>query len=274
MTDSATPLAQGCDCHVHVYEPGYPLAPTATFQPPQAPASAYRRVQRALGLGRVVVVQPTGYGFDNRCTLAAVERLGPQARGIAIVRPDTPLEELRQLHEAGIRGVRYMMLAGGVLPWDTLEAMASRIAPLGWNINLQLDGRELPRHEAMLRRLPARLVIDHIAKFLGPVTPADEPFASLRRLLDSGNCWVKLSAPYESSRAGPPAYGDVALLVRELAASSAQRCLWASNWPHPNVLPTPSDGELLDWALNLFGGAENSRRILVDNPAELYGFHD
>lgn len=272
MTGLPAGWQQGCDCHVHVYEPGYPLAPTATFQPPHAPATAYRAVQRAIGLGRVVVVQPTGYGFDNRCTLAAVEQLGPQARGIAIVRPETPLKELQRLHGAGIRGVRYMMLPGGVLPWDTLEEMAERIAPLGWNINLQLDGRELPRHEAMLRRLPGRLVIDHIAKFLGPVTPADESFASLRRLLDTGHCWIKLSAPYESSRQGPPDYADVAPLVRELAAGYPQRSLWASNWPHPNVVPTPSDAQLLAWALALFPGAEASRRILVDNPAQLYGF--
>lgn len=268
----ASPWADACDCHVHVYEPGYPLAPTATFQPPPAPASAYRAVQDALGIGRVVVVQPTGYGFDNRCTLAAIAGLGQGARGIAVLRPDTPEEDLRRLHAAGIRGVRYMMLSGGVLPWDGLEQTAARIAPLGWNINLQLDGRTLPEHEARLRQLPCRLVIDHVAKFLGPVTPQDAAFASLRRLLDGGRCWIKLSAPYESSRTGPPAYVDVAELVRALATAYPERGLWASNWPHPNVVPTPSDGALLDWALALFGGEAAQRRILVDNPAEVYGF--
>ena len=269
---SASPWAEACDCHVHVYAPGYPLAPTATFQPPHAPASAYREVQKALGIGRVVVVQPTGYGFDNRCTLAAIAELGEGARGIAVVRPDTPEQELRELHAAGIRGVRYMMLPGGVLPWAGLEETAARIAPLGWNINLQLDGRTLPQHEALLRRLPCRLVIDHVAKILEPVTPRDEAFASLRRLLDGGRCWIKLSAPYESSRSGPPAYADVAALVRELAAASPERGLWASNWPHPNVVPTPDDAALLAWALPLFGDERKQRRILVENPAEVYGF--
>ena len=267
-----SPWTEACDCHMHVYAPGYPLAPTATFQPPHAPASASRAVQERLGSGRVVVVQPTGYGFDNRCTLAAVAELGRGARGIAVVRPDTPEAQLQELHAAGIRGVRYMMLPGGVLPWDGLEQAAARIAPFGWNINLQLDGRTLPQHEEMLRRLPCRLVIDHVAKFLGPVTPQDAAFASLRRLLDGGNCWIKLSAPYESSRSGPPAYADVAELVRVLASDYPERGLWASNWPHPNVVPTPSDTTLLGWALPLFGGRATQQRILVENPAEVYGF--
>lgn len=264
--------SQACDCHVHVYEHGYPLAPTASFQPPHAPVAAYREEQRRLGLGRVVVVQPTGYGFDNRCTLDAVAQLGAHARAVAVIRPDTPDAELERLHAAGVRGVRYMMLGTSLLPWDTLPGMARRIAPLGWNINLQLDGRELPRHEAQLAALPCQLVIDHVGKFLGGMPPPADALASLHRLLDTGRCWIKLSAPYESSRTRPPAYDDVASLVRALAAGWPQRALWASNWPHPNVEPTPANEDLLAWALALFGGEAPSRRILVDNPAALYGF--
>ena len=262
-----------CDCHVHVYEDNWPLAPSATFKPPHAPASAYRALQQALGLARVVVVQPTGYGFDNGCTLAAIEQLGAGARGVAVVPADVAQAELERLHEAGMRGVRFMMLSGGLLGWDGLEAMAARTAPLGWHINLQLDGRELPQHEAMLARLRGRCVIDHIGKFLGPVTLEGEAVQALCRLLDSGRFWVKLAAPYESSRSGPPGYADVAPLARLLASRFPERCLWASNWPHPNVRPAPSEQALLDWALRCFDGNEaGRRRMLVDNPAELYGF--
>lgn len=269
---SATPFDGMCDCHIHVFEDGRTLAPTATFRPPHAPAAAYRDVQRALGLARVVVVQPTGYAFDNRCTLDAMAQLGPGARGVAVVPPDVPQAELERLHQAGVRGVRFMMLPGGVLPWAALEPLAARIAPLGWNINLQLDGRDLPLHEAVLGSLPCRLVLDHIGKFLGPVTLDSAPVASLRRLLDTGNCWIKLSAPYESSRSGAPGYEDVAPLTRMLAANYAERGLWASNWPHPNVVPAPSNEALLAWAMEQMGGQANARRILVDNPADLYGF--
>ncbi len=274
MTPNETAvLAEACDCHVHVFEDRWPLVASATYQPPHAPASAYRsEVQRALGVGRAIVVQPTGYGFDNRCTLTAMQQLGEGARGVAVVPPDVADAELESLHAAGVRGVRFMMLSGGVLPWSSLETLAARVAPLGWNINLQLDGRELPLHEAMLSRLPCRLVIDHIGKFLGPVELDGDAVHALCRLLDGGRCWIKLSAPYESSRSGPPAYDDVAPLVRMLAERFAERGLWASNWPHPNVRPAPDNWALLDWALRCFGSEATCRRILVDNPAALYGF--
>ena len=265
--------AGACDCHIHVFEDGRPLAPTATFQPPHAPAAAYAEVQRRLGLQRVIVVQPTGYGFDNGCTLDAMAQLGSGARGIAVVAPDVSDEELRRLHAAGMRGVRFMMLPGGVLPWTALEPIAERIAPLGWNINLQIDGREFAQHAERLKHLPCRLVIDHIGKFLGgPVSTDHEAFAALRGVLDHGQAWIKLSAPYESSKSGPPAYADVAPLVHTLAQAYPQRCLWASNWPHPNIKPEPDVGELCAWAEAAVGDAATWQRMLVDNPAGLYGF--
>lgn len=262
-----------CDCHVHVYAPGFALAPTATFQPPPAPASAYREVQQRLGFTRVVVVQPTGYGFDNACTLAAIAQLGEGARGVAVVPPEVSEQELDRLHAGGMRGVRFMMLPGGVLPWYALEPLAERLAPRGWHVDLQIDGRDFGQREDRLLALPCRLVIDHIGKFLGPVDPASESFRSLCRVLDGGRAWIKLSAPYESSRSGPPGYADVQPIARELAARFPDRCLWASNWPHPNVKPLPDERALLDLSLALAqGDASRIKRMLADNPAELYGF--
>lgn len=263
--------AGACDCHMHVYEDRFALAPTATFKPPHAPASEYRKVQAALGLQRMVVVQPSGYGFDNSCTLEAMAALGVAARGIVVVRPETSAAELHRLHALGVRGVRYMML-GGVLPWDTLEAMAARIQPLGWHIDLQLDGRDLPLHEEMLRRLPGDLVIDHNGKFLEPVQPSHAGFQTLLRLLDSGRCWVKLSAPYETSKAGPPRYDDVSVLARALVKANPDRCLWASNWPHPNMNPPPSSATMLDLLLHWADDDATRNRILAYNPAQLYGY--
>ena len=182
MNAAAVPGPGACDCHMHVYEDAYPLAPTATFKPPHAPAAAYRAVQRGLGLQRTVVVQPTGYGFDNRCTLAALAELGSEARAIVVVATDVTDAELERMHAGGVRGVRFMMLPGGVLPWSALEPTAARIAALGWHIDLQLDGRELAQHEAMLQRLPCRLVIDHVGRFLGPVTAESDSVRALVRL--------------------------------------------------------------------------------------------
>ena len=261
-----------CDCHIHVYEHGWPLAPTATFKPPHAPAAAYQAVQRELRLQRVVVVQPTGYGFDNGCTLAALTQLGPGARGVAVVPPDVNEAELDRLHAAGVRGVRFMMLPGGVLPWTALQTLAARIAPRGWHITLQLDGHDLPRHEGALRELPCRLVIDHIGKFLSPVQPDSPGWLALRRLLDGGNCWVKLAAPYETSRLGGPRYDDVAALARALVRANPERCLWASNWPHPNQSPLPESAAMLDLLLDWADDDATRAKILVANPAKLYGF--
>ena len=272
MSITSSPWPGACDCHMHVYEDHWPLAPTATFKPPHAPASAYRDVQRELRLARTVVIQPTGYGFDNRCTLAAAAALGPQSRAAVVVAPETAPAELNALHDLGARAIRYMMLPGGVLPWSGLERSAAAIAPLGWHIDLQLDGRELLQHEAMLRRLPCRLVIDHVGRFMGPVKPESDGVLALCRLLDAGTGWVKISAPYESSRSGPPGYDDIAWIARLLARRYPERCLWASNWPHPNQTPAPASAAMLDWGLGCFADTATQRKALVDNPAELYGF--
>jgi D-galactarolactone isomerase len=263
-----------CDCHVHIYEDGYPLAPTATFRPPHAPLSSYREMQRALGLQRVVLVQPTGYGFDNRCLLDALAQLGETARGVVVVAPDTDDRELQRLHAAGVRGVRYMLLAGsgGALSWDSLPAHAARIAPLGWHIDLQFDGREMPRRRALIDALPCPVVIDHIGRYVEPVPPHDPSFRALVNLLALSDRWVKVSAPYETSRLGGPDYADVAPLGEALLRERPDRCLWASNWPHPNRRPVPADVAMLELLERWAGDTALRDRVLADNAARAYGF--
>jgi D-galactarolactone isomerase len=261
-----------CDCHVHIYDGIQALAPTATFDPPFAPVEKYQAVQQELGSTRVVVVQPTGYGFDNTCTLESISKLGSGARGIAVTKPDVSEEELMSLHRAGIRGIRFMMLPGGLLSWNSLSNIASKISLLGWNINLQLNGNEFPIYEHLLKDLPCKLVIDHIGKFLAPVAIDDAPFISLCRLLDAGRCWIKLSAPYESSRSGPPDYMDIKERTQYLARHYTNRILWASNWPHPNVKPEPSNTAMLNWTLQFLTQTQAQKSLLIDNPAEVYGY--
>jgi D-galactarolactone isomerase len=264
--------ANAIDCHIHVYEPErFPLKQ----QIATASWSDYRQqVQQPLGLERAVLVQPTGYGFDNACLLDALAQADRAARGIAVVSPEAPWSELLRLHEHGVRGVRFMMVpgAGGVLSWDALETISSRIAELGWVINLQLDGRDLPEYEARLKALPSRLSIDHIGKFLEPVPVTHAGFQALLRLLDGGNTWVKVSAPYETSKVGAPLYDDVSVLARALVKAHPERCLWASNWPHPGRNPRPDDGAMLELLSHWADDAGVRQRILVDNPARLYGF--
>jgi D-galactarolactone isomerase len=270
-----SPIPDGaCDCHIHVYEDSWPLAAGATFKPPHAPLSVYRQVQRALGRTRAVLVQPTGYGFDNSLMLQALQQMGDSARGIAVLPPGVDDGELQRLHTSGVRGVRFMMIAGngGALPWDALPGMAERIAPLGWHINLQLDGRELPQRRALIDDLPGKVVIDHTGKFLEPVPPSDPAFKALLGVLEGEQRWVKLAAPYETSKLGPPHYADVALLAQALLRAHPDRCVWASNWPHPSRVPAPDNAHLLgllgDWA----GDELVWQRVLVDNAVAAFDF--
>jgi D-galactarolactone isomerase len=258
---------------MHIYDRRFPKAPTAKFEPPDAPVAAYLRVRERLGITRSVVVQPTTYGTDNRCTLEAIAALGASARGVAAVDQTVTDAELERLTKLGIRGIRFHMLPGGALPWGILDTMAARVAAFGWHVQLQLDGREFPEREAQIRRLPGTLVIDHVGKFLEPV-PVDHPgFRVFQRLVENGRTWVKLSAPYEVSKVGPPHYDDVGILAKALVRIAPERMLWATNWPHPSPgVPVPDDAWMLDMLLDWVPDEATRRKILADNPARLYGF--
>ncbi|HEX7928650.1 MAG TPA: amidohydrolase family protein, partial [bacterium] len=147
-----------CDTHMHIYDPRYPFAPGAVITPPPATVADYRSLQQRLGLERVVIVQPSGYGLDNSCTLYATAALGKNARCVVVVDDTVTDAELERLTKAGARGIRFFMLPGGILPWSILERMADRVREFGWHVQLQLDGRQLPDHEAMLMRLRGTLV--------------------------------------------------------------------------------------------------------------------
>ncbi|HEX4404064.1 MAG TPA: amidohydrolase family protein [Polyangia bacterium] len=261
-----------CDTHIHFYDAAAAVAPGAPM-PGDRTLAQYRAVQARLGLTRVVVVQPNAYVDDNRLVLGAIAELGANARGVAVVKPGVSDGELERLTRGGIRGVRIMKMNGGTLGFDVMDALMARLHAFGWFANLQLDGRTLPQHAAQIARLPGRFVIDHTGKFLEPVTPDDDAFRALLRLVDTGRCWVKLAGPYETSKTGAPCYDDVSRLARALVAHAPERMLWASNWPHPSAVPTPpDDADLLDLLLDWAPDARTRARILVDNPAELYGF--
>lgn len=261
-----------CDTHMHFYDARFPAAPAALITPDDARVEDYRRVQAHLGLERVIVVQPTTYGLDNSCQIEAMQSFGDDARAVFVVDRDTPDAELERLTGLGGRGARFHMLPGGAVSWDQLEEVAARVHAFGWHIQLQLNGREVPEREALLTRLPCPLVIDHVGRFTPPVSPDHEAFRVLLRLLDSGRCWVKLSAPYESFGDAPPRYEEVAVEARALVRAAPERVLWASNWPHPGKDWMPDDAEHLDLLLDWVDDEATRSRILVDNPARLYGF--
>jgi D-galactarolactone isomerase len=263
-----------CDTHMHFYDERFPGA-SGTFLPGTFTVEQYREMQKRLGLERVIVVQPNAYADDNTVTLDAIRKLGlASARGVAVVKRGVTDAELERLTKGGMCALRVMTLHGGTLGFDVMDELMARVHPLGWHANIQLDGRELPAHEAQIKRLPGRFVIDHTGKFLEPVGTDHAAFRSLLNLVDTGRCWVKLSAPYETSKTGAPKYEDVSRLARALVKHAPQRMLWASNWPHPSARKPqpPEDADLLDLLLDWAPDDSARRKMLSDNPAELYGF--
>lgn len=269
--------AGATDCHVHVYGPDskYPVAVTRAFDVPEALPGTLAEVLDALGVERVVLVQPSGYGLDNRRHLDALREVGRPARMIASLRADVPDSELARMHEQGVRGVRYTIGHTGAAPLSEMPVLAKRIAAYGWHIQLHVmndgGGSPLTEMESTLRSLPTDVVIDHIGS-VRPDRGLSQPgFETLCRLMDYGKCWIKLSGAYRVS-ASPP-YVDMLPFVEQLLSIRPDRLVWASDWPHVSFKGLmPNTTSLLD-ALQVWVPDEGHRqRILVDNPATLYGF--
>ena len=261
-----------CDTHVHILEPAC-LAAAGTAAAP-ATLADYLAQRRRLGIGRTVLVQPSAFRFDNPGLLAALAGLGDTARGVASVPPSVSDAELSRLTALGVRGARFHLLKSTLQSWEDLEPVAARVVAHGWHVQLQCDGRQFPEQAERLSRLPCALVIDQTGKFLEPVSPNDAAFRALLDLVARGRTYVKLSAPYEVSRAGAPFYEDVGALARALVRAAPDRMLWASNWPHHSLPPhaRPDDADMLDLLARWAPEPDAQRTILVDNPARLYGF--
>jgi predicted TIM-barrel fold metal-dependent hydrolase len=268
--------ANACDCHMHIYDSRFPYVPDATLRPPEAIVADSRLLQKRLGLERAVVVTPSSYGTDNSATLAAIEELGSNARGIAVVDPSVSDEELQRLDGLGIRGIRFNLSVGGVTTVEMIEELAKRINELGWHVQVVIPGDELVNQEALFQRLPTPLVIDHMGRFPASAGVDHPAFGVIRKLLDGGRTYVKLSGAYLNSEAGPPDYADTIAVGRALVEAAPARMLWGSDWPHPTITtsdkPLPDDAVLLDLLAEYAPDEAVRNQILVDNPEEVYGF--
>lgn len=263
------------DTHMHVYDDRFPGQAGGPPKPPlPATLADYRQLQAWLGLERVVFVQGAAYQFDNACLLKALEEFDGEARAIAVVGPDVDEATLAELTERGVRGARIMHLPGGAVGMGDLLAIHARTRPFGWSPIVQFDGRAIADYLAILEALEGDYVIDHAGKFLEPVGVDAPEFQALLKLVDRGNCYVKISACYETSKVGPPDYADVAALSKALIAHAPERMLYASNWPHVSkpIDDQPDDRLLLDLMADWAPDEAVRQMIFVDNPARLYGF--
>lgn len=266
--------ANAADCHHHIYDQRFPVAPQAVLRPAEATVADYRLLQRRLGTTRNVVVQPSTYGTDNRCTLDALAQFGPQSRGVAVVTTEVADAELKRLNAAGVRGIRFNLAQGGTTTLDMVEPLAKRVAGLGWHIQVNMPAEGILAARDLWGRLPCPVVFDHLAHVREPEGVADPTFGMVADLLQRGKAWVKLSGAYMGTTVGPPSYADKTKVARAYVKQAPERLVWGSDWPHPTEKPDhkPDDAVLFDLLLDWAPDEATRNRILVANPEELYGF--
>lgn len=274
-----------CDCHAHIFGPSdrFPYTEGRGYTPPDAPLEAYLAMLDALGIERGVCVQGNAHGFDNRAILDAVARAPERLRAVGITDLRVGPEELRRWHDVGMRGLRFHLYHPDHRPGyvrgvglDVFEAFRPTMIDLGWHMQVWCDWRQLPELtgilEGIARDMP--VVIDHMLHIDASLAGVAHPsFQALLRLLGEGACWVKLSGAYRVSR-NHPDYPDARPLHEALVATNPERLVWGTDWPHPQVPADkmPNDGHLLDLFNAWTPDEATRRRILVDNPARLYGF--
>jgi D-galactarolactone isomerase len=264
--------ANACDCHMHIYDAKYPADPKATLKPADALVADYRLLQKRIGTSRNVVVTPSTYGTDNRVTLDAIAQIGPTARGVAVVDATVTDAELKRLNGLGIRGIRFNLVQAGATTAEMIEPLSRRVNDLGWHIQIHMKGEQIAGIEDLLLRVPSPIVFDHLGRLAQPNALDNPGFKTISKLIDKGRTWVKLSGAYQDTKVGPPTYSDTVAVARAYIKAAPERMVWASDWPHPTEKDKPDDavlfGLLAEWAPD-----EAMRtRILVQNPATLYGF--
>lgn len=266
---------EATDTHFHILGPAvsYPYVADREYTPPDALPAACRQLFDTLGIQRAVLVQPSVYGHDNRCMEDSARQLGRPTRMVVVVPFATGDQELKRLHDAGARALRFILAHIGGLPLADLERSSDRVKEMGWHTQFLLRPANIVELEARFANLSTNFVIDHI----GLIRPseggtAQPAFQALLRLLRTGRCWVKLSGGYRISSMAPP-YPDVVPLVEALVKERPDRILWGSDWPHVMVKSKmPNTTGLFDLLLDWVPDEKVRTQILVDNPQTLFQF--
>ena len=261
-----------CDCHHHIFNDKYPAYKTATILPPNASVADYRLLQRRLGLQRNVIVQPSSYGTDNSLLVDSLKEMGINTRGICVVDGNVTDKELERLHAAGVRGIRFNLKFLVGLTAEMMLPLSQRIAPLGWNIQVNGNGETNLDYINIFKKMPSKIVFDHLGQ---PPQPAgiDHPsFKMYADLLSSGNAWMKLTGAYITSKKSD--YSDTTIVAKKYIEIAPERVIWGTDWPHPSKKANekPDDAQMMDQIAIWTPSAVIREKILVSNPAALYGF--
>jgi D-galactarolactone isomerase len=263
------------DCHHHIYDPRFAFMPNAILKPPFATVADYRRLQKRLGTSRNVMIQPSTYGTDNRCLLDVLAQMGQNCRAVCVVNSKVSDAELKRLHNAGVRGVRVQFGLGNPVAAEEVMPLAKRLAPMGWHIQCNMPADQLVKMEELLLSLPVPVIIDHLGRAVDDKGPQ---YVSVCKLLDSGHGWVKLSGAYLYGGGTAPHYAGASLAAKGYIRTAPERCVWGSDWPHPdatkklNPVAMPDDVVLLNLLAEWAPQSALRDRILVENPERFYGF--
>jgi 2-pyrone-4,6-dicarboxylate lactonase len=264
------------DAHCHVFGPGdvFPYADQRKYTPCDGPKEKLWALRDHIGFSRNVIVQATCHGADNRALVDALEDSHGLARGVATVRRDVSEQELQQLHEAGVRGVRFNFVKRLVdkLPYASLVDISEKVAPLGWHVVIYFEAPDLPELYDFITALPTDVVVDHMGR-PDVSKPVDgEEFALFLRLLrENDNFWCKVSCPERLSQQQDYLYDDVVPFARKVVETFPDRVLWGTDWPHPNMRShTPDEGLLVDFIPRIATTPQLQQKLLVDNPMRLY----
>ena len=267
-----------CDCHAHILGPvsQFAYARDRVYTPPDCLLPAYTHLLKTLRLSRAVLVQPSVYGTDNRVMLRALADAGSSMRGVAVVDSSVSDATLESMHAAGVRGVRVNIVdvkeGAGALPIDGLRALAKRVAPLGWHMEFLLHVDQFPNLDLDLANFPVDVVFGHLGYMRTDRGIDAGGFQALLRLLADGRAWVKLTGPYRISTLAMP-HADVDVFAHALVAAAPDRIVWGTDWPHVMVKGAmPNDADIADMLTNWLPDEAIRHRVLVENPARLYGF--
>lgn len=267
------PLA--CDAHCHIFGPGakFPYDPKAAYHPPDAPFEGLQRLHTILGLERAVIVHASCHGPDMRATLDGIARSKGAYRGTAIIDETYGEKEFQALHDGGIRGVRFNFVKhlGGRPDMQFFERTIPRLKAMGWHLILHLDATDLLEFKELFRKIPVPMVIDHMGRVVAKEGLEQQPFKILLEAMKNEKMWVKVTGAERVSSMGPP-FTDAVPFARALIEAAPDRILWGTDWPHPNVKWMPNDGDLVDLFARMAPEPALQQKILVENPARLYGF--
>jgi predicted TIM-barrel fold metal-dependent hydrolase len=276
----ATP-PNACDTHAHVFGPStqFPYGPDRSYTPPDAPLEKYLHMLDTLGFARGGLVQGSAHGRDNSAMLDALARHPKRLRGVAVADETVPVAELKRWRDLGIRALRFNhFFRGGQLHYRggvTLEN-AKKLAPvmkdLGWHMQLWIDVKDLPDTIPAIKAIGLPVVIDHMGRTDARAGTGTPGFQSLVRLVGEGGCWIKMSGAHRLSTRAPD-YPDAKPFHEALVRANPDQLIWGTDWPHPRIEgDMPNAGHLLDLFNDWTPDEAVRRKVLVDNPARLYGF--